>query len=116
MRRPLLSLRSFFLCCYRLSPKTDLAVVVKPSARCCSAEGAGSLTQNVGRVRFEVAEVLRSPLVCFVTDAGLRGNVVLESLLTLLQRYKRLQRPVPVKKELSGGAAPLHQGFVASSA
>ena len=106
---------------YRLSPKTDLAVVVKAPAQDVAAlKEQAAFIQNVGRVSsLEVAEAPQKPAGSVsVTDAGLEMYVVLGELVDLTAEAKRLQKDLEsAKKELSGVECTLaNQGFVAKAA
>ena len=106
---------------YRLSPKTDLAVVVKAPAQDVAAlKEQAAFIQNVGRVSsLEVAEAPQKPAGSVsVTDAGLEMYVVLGELVDLAAEAKRLQKDLEsAKKELSGVERTLaNQGFVAKAA
>jgi len=106
---------------YRLSPKTDLAVVVKAPAQDVAAlKEQAAFIQNVGRVSsLEVAEEPQKPAGSVsVADAGLEMYVVLGELVDLTAETKRLQKDLEsAKKELSGVERTLaNEGFVAKAA
>ena len=106
---------------YRLSPKTDLAVVVKAPAQDVAAlKEQAAFIQNVGRVSsLEVGEAPQKPAGSVsVTDAGLEMYVVLGELVDLAAESQRLQKDLEsAKKELSGVERTLaNEGFVAKAA